>query len=117
MKVPLQETPSSSMYVPKRRLYDEYEVLPVGIATISVITYGVRLLQELRLAAVNYRILPVGQVLFYNVEDLFEGEELKDEKYVKRVEKLLQTLEKYSNVLKPVREEVKEKLTREETHP
>ncbi|WP_054839772.1 NAD(P)H-dependent oxidoreductase [Thermococcus sp. JCM 11816] len=97
-------------------IFDEYEALSVGIVTVSVVTGGVRLLQELRLAAVNYRMLPVGQVLFYNVDDLFEGDELKDEKYKERVERLLKTLEKYARALKPIRDEVREKLRREEEH-
>ncbi len=69
---------------------------------------------ELRTAAVNYRMLPVGQVLFYNVDDIFEGEELKDEKYEERVERLFRTLEKYARALRAIREEVREKL-REKT--
>lgn len=97
-------------------IFDEYEALPVGIVTVSAVTGGVRLLQELRLAMVNYRMLPVGQVLFYNVDDLFEGDELKDGKYAERVERLLKTLEKYSKALKPIRDEVREKLRREEEH-
>ncbi|ACS90769.1 MULTISPECIES: NADPH-dependent FMN reductase [Thermococcus] len=95
-------------------IYDEYEALPVGIVTVSVVTGGMRLLQELRLAALNYKMLPVGQVLFYNVDDLFEDEELKDKKYKERVERLLRALEKYAKALKPIRDEVREKL-REET--
>jgi len=58
---------------------------------------------ELRTAAVNYRMLPVGQVLFYNVDDPFDGEELKDEKYKERVERLFRTLEKYAKALRPIR--------------
>lgn len=97
-------------------IYDEYEALPVGIVTVSSVTGGVRLLQELRLAAVNYKMLPIGQVLFYNVDDLFEGEELKDEKYRERVDRVLKTLEKYAKALRPIREEVRKKLARDETH-
>ena len=85
----------------------------MGIATVSVVTGGTRLLMELRTAAVNYRMLPVGQVLFYNVDDIFEGEELKDEKYKERVERLFKTLEKYAEALKPIRDEVREKLREE----
>ncbi|WP_251949451.1 hypothetical protein [Thermococcus argininiproducens] len=51
----------------------------------------------------------MGQVLFYNVDDLFEGKELKNEKYKERVERLFRTLEKYARALKPIREEVREK--------
>lgn len=91
-------------------IYDEYEGLPLGIATVSSVTGGVRLLMELRTAAVNYRMLPVGQVLFYNVDDLFDGEELKDEKYKERVERLFRALEKYAKALRPIREEVRDKL-------
>ncbi|WP_245610372.1 NADPH-dependent FMN reductase [Thermococcus celericrescens] len=80
-------------------IFDEYEALPVGIVTVSVVTGGVRLLQELRLATVNYRMLPVGQVLFYNVDELFENGELKDEKYAERVERLFKTLQKYAKAL------------------
>ncbi|WP_297507179.1 NAD(P)H-dependent oxidoreductase [Thermococcus sp.] len=94
-------------------IYDEYEALPVGIVTLSVVTGGTRLLMELRTAAVNYRMLPVGQVLFYNVDDIFEGEELKDEKYEERVERLFKTLEKYARALRPIRDEVREKLREE----
>ncbi|AAL80845.1 NADPH-dependent oxidoreductase [Pyrococcus furiosus DSM 3638] len=95
-------------------IFDEYESLPVGIVTVSSVTGGVRLLQELRLAAVNYKMLPVGQVLFYNVDDLFESEELKDEKYRERVERLLKTLEKYTKALKPIRDEVRKNLKENE---
>ncbi|WP_297068529.1 NADPH-dependent FMN reductase [Thermococcus sp.] len=95
-------------------IYDEYEALPLGIATVSSVAGGVRLLMELRTAAVNYRMFPVGQVLFYNVDDIFEGEELRDEKYGERVERLFRTLEKYARALRAIREEVREKL-REKT--
>ncbi|WP_087037015.1 NADPH-dependent FMN reductase [Thermococcus litoralis] len=97
-------------------IFDEYESLPVGIVTVSSVTGGVRLLQELRLAAVNYKMLPIGQVLFYNVDDLFEDDELKDKKYEERVDRLLKTLEKYAKALGPIRKEVRKKLTRDETH-
>ncbi|ASJ11140.1 FMN reductase [Thermococcus sp. P6] len=91
-------------------IYDEYEGLPVGIITVSVVTGGTRLLQELRLASVNYRMLPVAHVLFYNVEDLFKDEEPGDERYVERVERLFRTLEKYAKALKQIREEVRRNL-------
>ncbi|ASI99039.1 NADPH-dependent FMN reductase [Thermococcus celer] len=91
-------------------IFDEYEGLPVGIVTVSVVTGGTRLLQELRLASVNYRMLPVAQVLFHNVDDLFDGEELKDEKYTERVERLFRTLERYAKALKPIRDEVRRNL-------
>ncbi|WP_297459631.1 NAD(P)H-dependent oxidoreductase [Thermococcus sp.] len=91
-------------------IYDEYEALPVGITTVSIVTGGTRLLMELRAAAVNYRMLPVGQVLFYNVDEVFEGEELGEEKYQERVERLFNTLEKYAKALKPIRDEVRERL-------
>ncbi|WP_010479688.1 NADPH-dependent FMN reductase [Thermococcus zilligii] len=91
-------------------IYDEYEALPVGIATVSVVTGGARLLMELKTAMLNYRMFPVEQVLFYNVDDVFEGEELKDEKYKERVERLFGALEKYARALRPIREEVREKL-------
>ncbi|NJE04709.1 NADPH-dependent oxidoreductase [Thermococcus sp. M36] len=94
-------------------IYDEYEALPVGIVTVSVVTGGTRLLMELRTAMLNYRMLPVAQVLLYNVDDIFEGEELMDEKYIERVERLFRTLEKYAKALKPIRDEVREKLTRD----
>ncbi|MBP1912790.1 NADPH-dependent FMN reductase [Thermococcus stetteri] len=97
-------------------IFDEYEGLPVGIVTVSSVTGGARLLQELRLATVNYRMLPVGQVLFYNVDELFEGEELKDGKYAERVERLFKILEKYAKALKPIRDEVREKLKEKEEH-
>lgn len=97
-------------------IYDEYEALPVGIATVSVVTGGTRLLMELRTATVNYKMLPVGQVLFYNVDDIFEGGKLKDERYEERVERLFKTLEKYAKALKPIRNEVREKLREREEH-
>ncbi|NJE47686.1 NADPH-dependent oxidoreductase [Thermococcus sp. GR7] len=90
-------------------IYDEYEALPVGICTVSSVTGGVRLLMELRTASLNYRMLPVAQVRFYNVDDIFEGEELKGEKYEERVGRLFGTLEKYAKALKPIRDEVREK--------
>ncbi len=61
-------------------------------------------------------MLPVGQVLFYNVDEVFEGEELKDEKYVERVERFFKTLEKYAKALKPIRDKVREKLKEREEH-
>ncbi|WP_048147768.1 NADPH-dependent FMN reductase [Palaeococcus ferrophilus] len=97
-------------------IFDEYEALPVEIVAVSSVTGGVRLLQELRLAAVNYRMLPVGQVLFYKVDELFEGDELRDKKYKERVERLLKTLEKYARALKPIRDEVRERLKEKEEH-
>ncbi|WP_457752307.1 NADPH-dependent FMN reductase [Thermococcus sp.] len=89
-------------------LFEEYEGLPVGIVTVSSVTGGARLLQELKLLATNYRMLPVAWVLFYNVGELFNGEELGDEKYRERVERLFERLEKYANALKPIRDEVRE---------
>ncbi|NJE02849.1 NADPH-dependent FMN reductase [Thermococcus sp. MV11] len=94
-------------------IYEEYEALPLGIVTVSSVTGGVRLLQELRLASVNYRMLPVGQVLFYNVDDLFKDGELRDGKYKERVEWLLETLEKYARALRPIRDEVRRELGEE----
>ncbi|GAB6135269.1 NADPH-dependent FMN reductase [Thermococcus prieurii] len=91
-------------------LFEEYEGLPVGIATVSSVTGGARLLQELKLLATNYRMLPVSWVLFYNVGELFEGDELKDEKYLERVERFFERLEKYATALKPVRDEVRREL-------
>ncbi len=84
-----------------------------GVNGSPVTSGGTRLLMELRTAMLNYRMLPVGQVLFYNVDEVFEGEELKDEKYKERVERLFKTLEKYAEVLKPIRDEVREKLREE----
>ncbi|NJE55449.1 NADPH-dependent FMN reductase [Thermococcus sp. 21S9] len=91
-------------------LFEEYEGLPVGIATVSSVTGGARLLQELKLLATNYRMLPVSWVLFYNVGELFEGDELKDEKYRERVERFFERLEKYAKALKPIRDEVRREL-------
>ena len=88
-------------------LFEEYEGLPVGIVTVSSVTGGARLLQELKLLATNYRMLPVSWVLFYNVSELFEGDELRDEKYRERIERFLEKLEKYTRALKPVREEIR----------
>ena len=53
-------------------------------------------------------MLPVSWVLFYNVGELFEGDELRDEKYRERVERFLGKLEKYTKALKPIRDEVRE---------
>ncbi|WP_457741703.1 NADPH-dependent FMN reductase [Thermococcus sp.] len=89
-------------------LFEEYEGLPVGIVTVSSVTGGARLLQELKLLATNYRMLPVAWVLFYNVGELFDGEELRDEKYRERVERFFDRLEKYAGALKPIRDEVRE---------
>ncbi|WP_240913619.1 hypothetical protein [Thermococcus sp. JdF3] len=61
----------------------------------------------------NYRMLPVEQVLFYNVDDLFKGGELRDGKYKERVERLLGTLEKYARALRPIRDEIRRKLGEE----
>ena len=89
-------------------LFEEYEGLPVGIATVSSVTGGARLLQEPKLLATNYRMLPVSWVLFYNIGELFEGDELRDEKYRERVERFLGKLEKYTKALKPIRDEGRE---------
>ena len=55
-------------------------------------------------------------MLFYNVDDIFEGEELKDEKIQERIERLFKTLERHAKALKPIRDEVKEKLREREEH-
>ncbi|WP_297510317.1 NAD(P)H-dependent oxidoreductase [Thermococcus sp.] len=91
-------------------LFEEYEALPVGIATVSSVTGGARLLQELKLLATNYRMLPISWVLFYNVGELFEGDELRDEKYRERVERFFERLKKYTLALKPIRNEVRREL-------
>ncbi|WP_297481301.1 NADPH-dependent FMN reductase [Thermococcus sp.] len=91
-------------------LFEEYEGLPVGIVTVSSVTGGARLLQELKLLATNYRMLPISWVLFYNVGELFDGKELKDEKYRERVERFFERLKKYTLSLKPIRDEVRREL-------
>jgi len=91
-------------------LFEEYEGLPVGIVTVSSVTGGARLLQELKLLATNYRMLPVAWVLFYNVSKLFDGDELSNVKYRERVERFFERLEKYAKALKPIRDDVRKKL-------
>ena len=90
-------------------LYEQYTRKPVGICGVSAGGLGgARAVEQLRLVAVERRMVPIREALYFpNAYTLFDEKGgIKDESYRKRVKTFLDELVWYANTLK--KEEVRE---------
>ena len=86
----------------------EYEKKPVGICGVSNGAYGgVRMVEQLRLVAIDFKMIPIREAVYFaNVETLFNNDgSIKDAAYSARVQKLLDELIWYAEVLREGRGE------------
>lgn len=86
--------------------YSEYARKPVGICGVSSGAMGgARAVEQLRLLAVAFGMVPLQQALYFpNIQDAFlESGETKDKEYAKRAQKLFEELLWYAEALKKAR--------------
>ena len=78
-------------------LYSEFAGKPLGICGVSAGPLGGgRMVEQLRLVSVELHMIPIREALYFPfVQNLFEGEEIKDPQYSERVKKFLDELTSY----------------------
>lgn len=89
-------------------LYTEYKRKPIGICGVSGGGLGgVRAVEQLRLLAVNFGMVPLQEALYFSiVQDLFDEQgAIKDSSYDERVKKFLDELLWYAKALKAAKEQ------------
>ena len=86
--------------------YKEYARKPIGICGVSEGRWGgVRMMEQLRLVAIEFRMVPIKEALYFaEVEKLFDSEgTIKDPAYSERAKKFLDELQWYTQALKEAR--------------
>ena len=89
-------------------LYKEYRGRAVGICGVSGGGLGgVRMVESLRLLAINFHMVPIGEAVYFsNVQDLFDEQgNMTDESYKDRVKPFFEELLWYAAALKQAREQ------------
>lgn len=90
-------------------LYEQYGKKPVGLIGVSRgVLGGVRMVEQLRLVAIEFRMVPIRQAVYFSaVHNLFDEKgQIKDESYSEKIVKMLEELVWYAKALKWGRENI-----------
>ena len=89
-------------------LYKEFNRKPVGICGVSAGgTGGVRVVEQLRLVAIEFQMVPIREAIYFsNVHKLFDEEgNITDESYIGQTKSFFEELLWYARALKAAREQ------------